>query len=864
MGVLSYFKISKPEKSESSKEKAPADPNSVVQNDSPRHGYSDPSPTASSRQSLYSNNRLDDIRHQVILNYLWQKQRGLMWIMDNSGQHEGVMVRKDRTEYLCRPPALASSTFGRAMKIMNVSAAMTINSTVVQPFLTRSPDALDVPLTNGLRVQILPTLEDLPRARRAHYAAFIAREALLVVWEDDPTLLFDRAKAIEDGLLQTIWNATEHEKNETQPRTQVRELDEESGQSIVEERPTMYLNSFMVSCSICLLVCIMGLGYAQLAIEVVVLKHWISLCYLIVTPIYCFFSLFFTNVVIGVLMQCFGPIQQLNRNTKFFSAKAPPRLLTTTLPHVTIQCPVYKEGLAAVIAPTVSSIKKAISTYELQGGSANIFINDDGLQLLDEATRQQRIDFYADHGIGWTARPPNGQNGYERKGKFKKASNMNYGLALSNSIEEKLQDIERPATWTQVDEVAAFESCMSEVLDENPEAWAEGNIRIGDYIMLIDSDTQVPEDCLLDAASEMEQSPDVGIIQFSSAVMQVSHNFFENGITFFTNLIYSAIRYGVANGGVAAFVGHNAILRWSAIQEIAFEDEEGHERFWSESCVSEDFDMALRLQLKHYTIRMAAWAGDGFKEGVSLTVYDELTRWQKYAYGCNELMFNPIRTWLWKSPFTPLFRKFICSSIDIGSKVQIVAYIGTYYALGSAWLICLANYVFVGLWNGYLDRAYVDSWQNWLAITVVFTGAGNVGLAVQRHRSGEKSFLPAILENLKWCFMFMIFFGGVSLHMSQALLCHMFEINMTWGATSKEVEFSNFFLEVPKILKTFKYTYLMCIFGIVLMVIMAEAPFLPWSYNIDDFIAIFPLGVMVASHLLLPVALNPEMMTFSW
>lgn len=110
----------------------------------------------------------------------------------------------------------------------------------------------------------------------------------------------------------------------------------------------------------------------------------------------------------------------------------------------------------------------------------------------------------------------------------------------------------------------------------------------------------------------------------------------------------------------------------------------------------------------------------------------------------------------------------------------------------------------------------------------------------------------------------MIFFGGVSLHMSQALLCHMFEINMTWGATSKEVEFSNFFLEVPKILKTFKYTYLMCIFGIVLMVIMAEAPFLPWSYNIDDFIAIFPLGVMVASHLLLPVALNPEMMTFSW
>ena len=94
------------------------------------------------------------------------------------------------------------------------------------------------------------------------------------------------------------------------------------------------------------------------------------------------------------------------------------------LPHITIQCPVYKEGLAATIAPTIRSIKAAISTYELQGGSANMFINDDGLKLLDEEGRRARIDFYTDHGIGWTARPKAGEevNGkaFERRGKFKK------------------------------------------------------------------------------------------------------------------------------------------------------------------------------------------------------------------------------------------------------------------------------------------------------------------------------------------------------------------------------------------------------------------------------------------------------------
>jgi cellulose synthase/poly-beta-1,6-N-acetylglucosamine synthase-like glycosyltransferase len=136
---------------------------------------------------------------------------------------------------------------------------------------------------------------------------------------------------------------------------------------------------------------------------------------------------------------------------------------------------------------------------------------------------------------------------------------------------------------------------------------------------IVDSDTQVPEDCLIDAVSEMEISPEVAILQFSSGVMQVSHNYFENGITFFTNLVYSAINYGVANGDVAPFVGHNAILRWSALQDVAtYED--GKNIFWSESHVSEDFDMALRLQIKGYITRLANWAHGGFKEGVSLTV----------------------------------------------------------------------------------------------------------------------------------------------------------------------------------------------------------------------------------------------------
>lgn len=127
----------------------------------------------------------------------------------------------------------------------------------------------------------------------------------------------------------------------------------------------------------------------------------------------------------------------MTTNSKFYSAVCSPRLADRTLPHVTIQCPVYKEGLHSVIAPTVKSIKQAISTYELQGGSANMFINDDGLQIINEEERQARIEFYADHSIGWTARPKHGANGFTRKGKFKKVRQSRYvvsGLRQSATI----------------------------------------------------------------------------------------------------------------------------------------------------------------------------------------------------------------------------------------------------------------------------------------------------------------------------------------------------------------------------------------------------------------------------------------------
>ncbi|KAI9697389.1 MAG: hypothetical protein M1836_004667 [Candelina mexicana] len=875
MGLGSYFKVKKPEAAKpqmteksAAAATATATPRQVMD---PRTPSRTPN-VGSSRNSLYASSNhssafLDDIKHEVMVNYLYQQQCSRLWVSDGSGELEGVLLRKGRNNYMACPPQLAQSPFAVACAALNCQVAMTVNSRVIKTFLQWSPDAVDVPLMNGLRIQILPTVDDLPRARKHQFAAFIASEALLIVWDDEATNLIDRAKSIEAELMELVWKTGEPDDEEggkKGPAVTEVEIDEESGEILPERRPLHLQNTILVAFTLALIVTVLGAGFRELGIEIAVDHGYIRMAFLLLTPVQVFFTLFFAQVIVGCIAQCIGPVRQMHMNSKFYSAKCSPRLINRTLPHITIQCPVYKEGLASVIAPTVKSIKQAISTYELQGGSANMFVNDDGLQIIDEEDRIARIEFYADHSIGWTARPKHGENGFTRKGKFKKASNMNFGLMISCNVEEKLQMIQRPDDWSQADEAQAYERCLKEALDENGVAWADGNIRIGDYILLIDSDTRVPSDCLLDAVSEMEQSPDVGIMQFSSGVMQVVNTYFENGITFFTNLIYTAIKYTVSNGDVAPFVGHNAILRWAAIQQVSYTDEDGYEKFWSESHVSEDFDMSLRLQCNGYIIRLAAWAGEGFKEGVSLTVYDELARWEKYAYGCNELLFHPIRFWIIRGPFTELFRRFLFSNIRFTSKVTIISYIGTYYAIGAAWIMTTANYFAIGWFNGYLDKYYIDSWKVWFSIVIVFNGLGNIALAVMRYRIGEKSFGKALLENFKWILMLAVFLGGLSLHVSAALLSHMFEINMTWGATSKEAEFSNFFIEVPKVLKKFKYSMMFSLLGIAGMIVLASAPQVPYDWQIKDFVAILPMATVTVSHLLLPLVLNPALMTFSW
>ncbi|KAF9014299.1 glycosyl transferase family group 2-domain-containing protein [Cyathus striatus] len=787
--------------------------------------------------------------------------------------------------------------FEAAVRKLNPVVAVKLRNASIHAALRKiAPEDDSIYIEQNTRIQVIDTIDLLPMAEKDQCAAFIVtrralpsplglfHENLLPLWQEFEEKLIKfvwrtqlPSRAFSSGESQAELNEKHAEQTQVQEVTRTATTtsatsasgvtekprpaskkswwnwrlgphdpnaaassssdDPEKGPGKRKERKLMLYGPFYAGCGAALSTYFMSSGVSVLLQEFALDGNPARFGLLVTLPIIYSVSLFFCLQLVGNLSLIFGP---------------PNPEIDNNLPHITIQMPVYKESLELTIAPSVFSVKKAMQTYARQGGTSAIFICDDGMQLISEDDRKERQAFYANHNIGWTARPGHSgaPDGFKRAGKFKKASNMNYGLYLSLKLEKFLtQLIEEGAEDTHEEclEDRAMKMAQEEMFEESGrrfQPWCSNgkSLRMGEIVLIIDSDTIVPEDCFRDAAREMGESPDVAIIQHESDVMQVAHHYFENGITHFTRRINRCISLGCANGEVAPFVGHNAFLRWSAAN------------------VSEDFDLALRLLLNGYTLRWATYSNGGFKEGVSLTVVDELARWQKYAYGCNEIIFNPLIHWWRKGPISQQLRGFIWSRAPVHYKIGMTSYI---------WYCCLdcrlnLNYLLLGL-APQIDRFYLHSFEIFLACTVIFPGLGNLGYTLLEYRLGHRNFFGALVENLRWIPFFLFFFGGLSIHLSTALLAHMFSYNMTWGSTVKEVERSTFWIEVPRIWERFKLSFIICFMCIAMMVVFTTdaVPF-EWQIPGWNWALIIPLALVVGCHLLLPIVLNPWLMIFSY
>ncbi|KAF9484563.1 hypothetical protein BDN70DRAFT_797466 [Pholiota conissans] len=873
----------------------------------------------------------------AVLHWIFRSTLGDAWFKPTEENiSAGVCLRVEPGQFRVFPyenPYLAP--FEAAIRILNPLVAVKVRTAAVHSALGTIPeDSTAIYIDQNTRIQILDTISHLPKADKEQCGAFIRDERVMVVWSDDLDQIVPLCQEFEEKMMKLVWrsrnqgatssiitsvsnssvpsttasNVNLNEKASTRASVTVAEVaaavsaatttppakkakkwgwgwklskktapapsDPEKG-STRQPRPIRLFAPLYNGLGVGLSLYFLGSGLTTLLQEWRLDHDYTRFALLAASPFLICVALFFTLQIVTTLAMMIGPIAQYHENSRYYSAirPVPNPDVDRALPHITVEMPVYKESLEETITPSVFSLKKAMQTYARQGGTSAIIIHDDGLQSLSEEDRKKRIAFYADHNIGWIARPPhsNDPDGYKRAGRFKKASNMNYGLLLTLRMEKHILALEAAEYDGELSlEDKALELAIEETYEETGKRWKPWaknarSLRVGDIILIVDSDTIVPEDCFRDAARELAECPEVAIIQHESDVMQVAHHFFENGIAHFTRRINKCISLACANGEVAPFVGHNAFLRWSAIQDAAFIDPADNvKKIWSESNVSEDFDMALRLQLKGYIIRWANYSEGGFKEGVSLTVDDELNRWQKYSYGCNELIFYPLKDWWRYGPITKQLRTFLWSNAPVHYKISMMAYMFSYYGLAASAFLSLLNYLLLG-WAFNVDGFFMHSLEILLACTVVFPGAGNVSFTILEYRLGQRDLFSSALENFTYVPFFWFFFGGLSIHLSTALLAHLFSYNITWGATKKEVEKSNFWIEGPRIFKRYWLVFTLSILSLAAIVVLSSNLVPPsWRIPSTSWAVFLPLITVAAGHILFPFVLNPWLMIFSY
>lgn len=77
-------------------------------------------PSIMSGMSTPKKGYVDEIRHEVMCNYLYQQQAGKLWIDQREELEQGIIIRRSKGNYVAAPPDLAYSRLAANCSALNV------------------------------------------------------------------------------------------------------------------------------------------------------------------------------------------------------------------------------------------------------------------------------------------------------------------------------------------------------------------------------------------------------------------------------------------------------------------------------------------------------------------------------------------------------------------------------------------------------------------------------------------------------------------------------------------------------------------------------------------------------------------------
>lgn len=589
------------------------------------------------------------------------------------------------------------------------------------------------------------------------------------------------------------------------------------------------------------------------------LSHKIA--YVILFPFYILMSSFFVFYLFNILYGIVVPRFWIEKNSKYMSFHPPPLFFSDdktenheegnekkkTKPVLTIQIPVYTETFQTVLKPTLDCVLSACRHYNKQinteyDGCVNVFINDDGLQVVDEKEKNERMSYYNEHDeIFYVARPKE-----NRKGRFKKASNMNFALSQYFFIEKCKSKHERRLSWLS-------NSLEKKFLYKHNYS----DFELGEFILLLDSDSRMNANVISYFVEEMKKDENIGFLQMRTNSLLTTSLFWEKMIAHFTNNIYNInFLYSCSNGHPAPLVGHNVVLRVDTMKKLKEMENTSNEMnqkisdksaiewmIWDNDHVSEDFVMSLNMQFIGYYGKYIFY-DCGMMEGVTLNMMDELMKLEKYMYGIMEIMFHPFNKWTKEGIFSSFFCELCFSdTISFSTKYALMSYVGSYFAISFSPFISMIFYFHEFFKNNQWNVFFQNALDNIYVCGIIFFALSilnNISINWKHKFNPEDNLWKMFWREIYFGFFMAIFFSSIPFHFIKIIFVYLLDMPISWKTTNKENGQLSFWNDI---LFSYKWMNVLNIFFICMIV------FFYITEQIQDVKSIAPFSFIVFSHL---------------
>lgn len=447
-----------------------------------------------------------------------------------------------------------------------------------------------------------------------------------------------------------------------------------------------------------------------------------------------------------------------------------------------------------------------------------------GMRSRDVYEVFHRMLYYYHYDIGFVARSTT-----DRQGKFKKASNLNSHLRLALGAQQRMEK--------DNGDISLDEAMLEEVHNDDGSRFVMfGNdIRLGHLICVNDADARMAETVIAKTVPEFLNDKSLGFTQHATKTIdeQRGESYFTNLLAVYTDSLYQGhFLLSSILGCHPPLVGHSIFLRTEAIKQcgrvrtlrkaqqwlesiglhflpvdhVGFANLQAENRieYWSESHVSEDFELMIHLYSLGFNGRYVNYEGCEFQEGITRTFDEEAGRHRKFALGAHELVFNPFQDMLSHGVFTPIFRTFLTCGIPSYYKIFLTAYLCSYASGGSYIIVFTVSAIlrmldkqdkvdYISVFNpaGIIILNfivyYVVGYATFI-IAMLRMSAINNKLLFPEYRKKWCGACRLVFTQLRYCFTFQFLFYNVATFTFYFLgsMDHMLSRPSVVGATNKD------------------------------------------------------------------------------